>query len=622
MEQLDNTSPLQALLNELLSLRWQLVMRAGNRLEHYPAAAGQHSASACNLAHYLALREEDRRDLQRELASLGLSSLGRCEPHVMANIDAVIRMLMLATGESMKMTMANACPIPDFAEGSHILKANTRALFGPASRERETRIMVTLPAEAAYDETVIPALLERGTDCVRINCAHDNATVWTALVNRVRQASHDAKRPCRILMDLAGHKVRTGEVASRPAVLHLKVSRNAYGQVQSPARLQLIPQSSPFVFPEQAGVKRLELPEHWFKELRQWDSLSFTDTRDKPRHIELIGKDAYGGWEGICSQAAWLGAECIITRHRIGTEPLVLGALGRESLPFQPQDIRVAKGDPLLLGSGDEPGREARYGEDGELLEAARIGCTMAPILAHAQPGDAVWIDDGKIGCVVERNAVDGLWLRVTHAPPHGAKIKADKGINFPDTSLGLPPLSDKDMMDLDFVCLHADMVGFSFVESDQDMQALAAELVRRGAAELPIIAKIETPRAVRKLPEILLGSISQRRLGIMIARGDLAVELGSVRMAEIQEEILWLCEAAHVPVIWATQVLESIAKKGVRSRPEFTDAAMGVRAECVMLNKGPYVLDAVEALDKVLAKMQDHQRKKVSRMRALHLDW
>jgi pyruvate kinase len=138
----------------------------------------------------------------------------------------------------------------------------------------------------------------------------------------------------------------------------------------------------------------------------------------------------------------------------------------------------------------------------------------------------------------------------------------------------------------------------------------------------LPIIAKIETRQAVKNLPEILLGTIGQRRLGIMIARGDLAVELGSVRMAEIQEEILWLCEAAHVPVIWATQVLESIAKKGVRSRPEFTDAAMGVRAECVMLNKGPYINNAVEALDRVLSKMQAHQHKKFSRMRALHLHW
>ena len=104
-----------------------------------------------------------------------------------------------------------------------------------------------------------------------------------------------------------------------------------------------------------------------------------------------------------------------------------------------------------------------------------------------------------------------------------------------------------------------------------------------------------------------------------MVARGDLAIELGSVRMAEIQEEILWVCEAAHLPVIWATQVFESLAKNGLASRPEITDAAMAARAECVMLNKGPYIDYAVSILSDILQRMGDHQYKKISRLRALH---
>jgi pyruvate kinase len=156
-------------------------------------------------------------------------------------------------------------------------------------------------------------------------------------------------------------------------------------------------------------------------------------------------------------------------------------------------------------------------------------------------------------------------------------------------------------------------------VEKLADMEYLIEELAKRNATDLPIIAKIETNRAVKNLPDIILGTLGRHSLGVMIARGDLAVELGSARLAEIQEELLWLCEAAHVPVIWATQVLESIAKKGVRSRPEFTDAAMAVRAECVMLNKGPYILDAIEALINVMTRMQEHQRKKFPRLRALH---
>ena len=93
----------------------------------------------------------------------------------------------------------------------------------------------------------------------------------------------------------------------------------------------------------------------------------------------------------------------------------------------------------------------------------------------------------------------------------------------------------------------------------------------------------------------MLLEAMKSPRCAVMIARGDLAVECGFERMAEVQEEILWLCEAGHVPVIWATQVLETLAKEGMPSRAEVTDAAMAHRAECVMLNKGPYIVQAVQ---------------------------
>jgi pyruvate kinase len=133
-------------------------------------------------------------------------------------------------------------------------------------------------------------------------------------------------------------------------------------------------------------------------------------------------------------------------------------------------------------------------------------------------------------------------------------------------------------------------------------------------------VLKIETRRGFESLPDMLLTAMRAPQCGVMIARGDLAVECGFERLAEVQEEILWLCEAAHVPVIWATQVLETLAKEGRPSRAEITDAAMGLRAECVMLNKGPYVLSAVRALDDILRRMHAHQSKKRSMLRALRL--
>ena len=118
----------------------------------------------------------------------------------------------------------------------------------------------------------------------------------------------------------------------------------------------------------------------------------------------------------------------------------------------------------------------------------------------------------------------------------------------------------------------------------------------------------------------MLLAAMKAPRCGVMIARGDLAVECGFERLAEVQEEILWICEAAHVPVIWATQVLETLAKEGMPSRAEITDAAMAQRAECVMLNKGPHVVEAVQVLDDILRRMQGHQAKKRSMLRELQL--
>ncbi|MDD4565292.1 MAG: pyruvate kinase [Eubacteriales bacterium] len=133
-------------------------------------------------------------------------------------------------------------------------------------------------------------------------------------------------------------------------------------------------------------------------------------------------------------------------------------------------------------------------------------------------------------------------------------------------------------------------------------------------------MAKIETIQGVDNLPEIIVAAASKNPVCVMIARGDLAVETGYLRLAELQEEILWICEAAHVPVIWATQVLDSMVKTGIPTRAEITDAAMGGRVECVMLNKGTFLLEAVSALDDILIKMQEHQYKKTPRLRALGL--
>ena len=183
-----------------------------------------------------------------------------------------------------------------------------------------------------------------------------------------------------------------------------------------------------------------------------------------------------------------------------------------------------------------------------------------------------------------------------------------------------MPALTAKDVADLALVAKHADMVALSFVRCPEDVEALLAEIARLGAARLGIVLKVETQAAFNRLPILLLAAMRHPRVAVMVARGDLGVEVGFERLSEVQEEILWFCEAAHVPVIWATQVLESLAKGGMPSRAEVTDAAMGSRAECVMLNKGPYIRETLRFLIDVLGRMEEHQHKKTSRLRKLRV--
>ncbi|MEO8613152.1 MAG: pyruvate kinase [Chloroflexota bacterium] len=483
------------LLHRLQQLRAEIYREGYEQFETWCSTIRQRSflIGGLNLACYLALRRRDLRDLQAALAPLGLSSLGRSEPRVLANLDAVIATL----ADICRLPLKQRPPRPSdhaFKRGERMLDHNARRVLGASSSDRRVRIMVTMPTEAATDRALIGDLIGRGMSWARINCAHDDADVWSAIISNVRDTAQTQKRECRILMDLGGPKARTGEV--------------------------LAPKSR----------KRLTI-----------------------------------------------GDQLLLTRGKPQSS---------KTYPFQ-------------------------------------VECLIPEVFDQVQVGASIWIDDGRIGTQIESIGAEGAVLRVTNAREKGEKVRPDKGLNFPDTELQLSPLTEDDRRDLDFVVEHADAIGYSFVQSAVDVALLQQELKARmgedHAHQMIIIAKIETAKAVRNLPEIIVQGAGQQPFGIMIARGDLAVEIGFERMAEIQEELLWLCEAAHVPVIWATQVLENFVKEGLPSRAEMTDAAMSERAECVMLNKGAFVAEAVTVLDHILTRMQGNQSKKTPQLRALH---
>lgn len=557
----------EPLIERLWALRRQMTALADRHADRLAAIDPAHQAGARNLLHYLALRSGDLRPLQLELSRLGLSSLGRAEPHVLASIDKVLGLLHRLSGRD--WTPRD----PDEPVGSRAstqaLQRHAVALLGRTPPGRDVRIMVTLPGEAAADPGRIDAMVQAGMDIARINCAHDTPAQWQAMAEAVRLAARRAGREVRVLMDLGGPKLRTGPIESGPEVVRLRPRRDELGRVIAPARLALRPAGSARPVGAEADAV-LGVDPDWLAPLKVGDLISLKDARRAQRQLEIVERHADGVIAAL-SRSAYLTAD-VVLRH--------------------------------------EPHRDRR---------SALHELPAAQGLLHLRRGDRIWFDDGRIGGVV-RKRLDGggVLVEIGSAREGGEKLAADKGINLPDTALDLPALTAQDLQDLDTVVATADLVGLSFCQSADDVRRLRAELAARGASTLGLMLKIETQRGFAALPSILLAAMEGPTAGVMIARGDLAVECGYERLAEVQEEMLWACEAAHLPVVWATQVLETLARTGRPSRAEITDAAMGERAECVMLNKGPHIMDAIRMLDDILRRMQEHQSKKRPLLRAL----
>lgn len=476
---------LLALRSEIEALR-DGVERDSARLLREWGVTGPPPARAANLSHYVALRRHDLTELQYRLAARGLSSLGRSEADVAAALDAVVATLKRLTGG------ADAPYPPDALAraGAEALEWEASRIFGPrAHGAPRVRVMATMPPEAATDPEFVDRMVAAGMDCARINCAHDDAQVWGAMVANIRHASARLERPCKVLMDIAGPKCRIARVKAPPK------TRVARGD----------------------------------------GAVLIADVTDKTR------------------------------------EPIAF------SLNFP------------------------------ELVEQLAVGAEVS-------------LDDGKAVGRVTAKGPNRAEIEFFASREKGVRLKPGKGVNFPSTEIDLPPLTSKDFRDLDFVAEHADLVGFSFVQRVDDVELLQDHLKARAPNHPPhaIVLKVETPLAIRNLPRLILQSAAHNPTAVMIARGDLAVELGFARLTEVQEEILWLCEAAHTPVVWATQVLDNFVREGVASRAEMTDAASAQGAECVMLNKGPYLAEGVAFLRDVLARMDRHYEKKFVRFAPL----
>lgn len=555
--------------------------------------------SALNLVHYLAFRSFDIDKLQNRLRYRGLPGLANTEAHVMSSLLSIQAIVNQLSGISLAEKSKGVISIK---KSEKLLRTNTKLLFGYKSKNRWTRIMVTIPTSAASDYSLINRLVRRGMNSARINCAHDDPVVWAQMIEHIKRSNKASKKSCKIMMDLAGPKLRTGPMKPGPQILHFKPERNLSGNVIKPARLWIAP---PDVLPpDDTADAIIPVEPSLVKKIKRGNIIRFTDARGKKIQIVIERKQGDGKW-GLCHDSAYLeaGTELIISKiKQTGKELDLVGTL----LPLE-QFILLYKNDILILHKEPIPGEPAKYDEDGSLKAHAHISCTLPEIFEDVKLGETVFFNDGKIEGIIEDKEKDHLRIKIIHAKNRGSKLRAGKGINFPESDLKITGLTAKDKEDFDFVAQWADVVNLSFVNHPSDVEAFLEELNKK-ETKPGLILKIETRKGFINLPEILLHAMQIFPVGIMIARGDLAVETGWKDFASIQEEIIRVGDAAHVPAVWATQVLESMARTGVPTRSEITDAALAQRAECVMLNKGEYIEKTVEVLDSILKKMQKYR--------------
>lgn len=248
--------------------------------------------------------------------------------------------------------------------------------------------------------------------------------------------------------------------------------------------------------------------------------------------------------------------------------------------------VRLVAGDTFTITTEDVPG-------DSEM-----ISTTYENLPGDVCRGDTILVDDGRV--VLEVTAVRGP--RVHTRTVVGGVVSAHKGLNLPGVPISVPPLTDKDAADLRWALgLRADMIALSFVRAPADVEAVRA-IMDEVEVRLPVLAKIEKPQAVEHLPKIV-----DAFDGIMVARGDLGVEMPLEQVPMVQKRAVELCRDKAKPVIVATQMLESMIGAPRPTRAEASDVANAVLdgADAVMLSGetsiGAYPVDAVDTMGRIV---------------------
>jgi pyruvate kinase len=543
--------------------------------------------SATNLAHYVGLRKQTVRQMQLDLAGLGLSSLGRSEGHVRNTFLRLEGWLETMRAGAHRQFATDPLDT-DIAET--ILHENTHALFGPRPADRHVYVMVTAPDANEVTREWADKVLRAGANILRINAAHESPAAWKRSVDVIRAHATATGMAIKVFVDLPGPKLRAEIQRTQAAVLHFPRRKDRLGKTIGPTEVLLGP-----AFSDRSQVP---IPKEWFGRMRPGDRLRMLDAGGRERKL-VIREASVEQVSADCDRSLYIASRLAIEWRR-GRRLLGRGRIG--AIPRESSDILLNRDDRFILN------------ETGWANQNAHLPVLMCPepgIVKQVKCGERVVLDDGRIVAVVESTAERSIICRVTQTAKSPVRLRSAKGLAFPDSHLSLATLGAEDEAALEFALACADGVEMSFVNSKRDVDRIVRRLRKGAPRGFGLVLKLETQGAIRNLPDILFAALRYSPTGLMIARGDLAVEASFEQLAQLQEDILGFGEACHLPVIWATQVLDSLAHSGVPTRAEVTDAAMSMRAECVMLNKGPYVAEATRMLVRIIRDMEPRQYKK-----------
>lgn len=619
-----------SLLEKLKALHLHLLAAEHWNASHLKLCHRNYLVSATNLTHYLAFRCLDLQQLKGDLSAIGLPTLESINPHVLVSIGASIRLLQNLSSNTLDRNISatyldrNGYSAAKKSENSEFtmnsmktrVLVNSIALFGEFLDKRTGQVMVTVGREAVKNKILIYSILKAGANIIRINCAHDDSAVWSEIIRNVKHNSQLLEKPCRILMDLAGPKLRTGLLKTDSGLVKLSPKKDYDGNMVFAAQvLMCCDGSNPP--PGFSPISVIWIQKRFFSRLKMGDYVNFVDARGRKRSLKVLKRFPFApnGFIADCLETAYIKA---------GTTFSVKGKKGDSfgqvvKVFANKQYVRLKVGDLLTIFKNFS---SHTHELGSTTLGSAKITCSSDQFFESVKYGEPIAFDDGKILGKIHDVRADRVTVVVTHASLKGSKLRSGKSINVPESKMQqqLKGLTPKDFVDLDFIAANADMIGISFVRDISDVVIVQHELKKRNLPELGIILKIETKEGLQNLPSLLFQAMqTSNPLGVMIARGDLMIECGWDQLGDIQEEILCICSAAHVPVIWATQVLESLVKVGFPTRAEITDVFKAIGASCIMLNKGDNVVRAVAALNSFLSNRHRKHFKIVNPL--LHFD-